>query len=135
MMVFAAMALASQADTVVKWGEPGGDAGITTEKTRSGKNLPGPTYDVSNPLNPADGVGGYDLNAAGQTRTFYGATSVAQRLNVVNEDRNGDHLQLVSRADSTAGTYSSMTAWKASDFLAGVRELESMSVEVASRGG
>jgi hypothetical protein len=121
-----------QAGTIVKWGESGGDTNIVTGGA-AGQNTMSATY--GNIVSPADGVKDYDLSAAGQTRTFYGAQSLSGASIVNNGGPSADHIQLVHNLGGFAGSLTNMVAWESQDFLTTDSELESMSVSFSSRGG
>jgi hypothetical protein len=119
-----------QASTIVNWGAPGGDTGIVTANAAG---VYGATYTDSY-VSPADGLKGYDVNAAGQTREYYGAMDAAGGLfQVLPLDR--DAIQMVSNFRGAAGTLNSMIAWEAADFLTGDRKLESLTLGFSTRGG
>ena len=125
----AAMAVASQAADLVNWGAPGGDTGIVTATTPMTKIT---TY-TSTYINPADGVGGYDVNAAGQTRNFCGASGVATVFQIT-DNADQDMMEMVKNFKGAGGTVEAMIAWKATDFLTSEREIESFTVGIAARG-
>ena len=128
------LAVASQASTIVKWGEAGGDTTIVTGSAAS-ENPIGIIYSAVNAISPADTTGGYDLNAGGQTRRFYGAQSSVPGPTIVNNAAAGDHIQLVYNFGSgNAGTLTNMVAWQEADFLTADRELESLTVSFQTRG-
>jgi hypothetical protein len=129
------MAVASQADTVVKWGESGGDTTIVTSSA-AGQNPWSTTYSDVDAASPLDGTGGYALDAAGQTRTFYAAKSVSNGVAIVNNANapSADHIQMVNNFGSgNAGSITGMVAWQAADFLTADRELESLSLQFQTR--
>ena len=136
-VAFVAMAVASQASTIVKWGEPAGDVNIIPSGNAAGENPIGTNYSAVNAISPANGTGGYDLYAAGQTRRFYGAQSSVPGPNIVNNANapSADHIQLVRNFGSgVPGTLTNMVAWQEADFLTTGRELESLSVSFQTRG-
>jgi len=131
-----ALAALVQASTIVKWGESGGDSTIVTARAAIAVTA-GTTYNLISPL---DGTGttGYDLNADGQTRTFYGAQSTGFNGTLVNQDRtvtNPDYMQLVKNYSGVVGSFTTMLAWESRDFLTNGHELESMTVGYVNRGG
>jgi hypothetical protein len=129
MVSLIALTAVVQAATIVNWGAPGGDTNIVTSGASKGAAA-GATYALVSP----DGTsGGYDLLAAGQTRTFYGA-STGWNNTLVN---NGvpDYMQLVSNFGGNLGTNNTMLAWESPNFLTTDNELENMTVRYESRGG
>jgi len=121
---------AVQAGTIVNWGAPGGDLNIVTAATPMVQNA---TYPNSY-INPANGVNGYDVNAAGQTRNFYGVTDFPHVFQI-GKQTTGDEIEMVKRFIDVAGTVQSMIAWESPDFLASGGVLESFTVGYNSRGG
>ena len=122
----------AQADTIVKWGESGGDTAMLTATTAGQNKLPD-TYNPATLVNPtfgAVGSGQYE-DLVGQTRVFYGADNYGFGGSVFMDDGGGDYMQIVGRSDP----FSAMVAWKVSDFITSVRTLESFSIEYANRGG
>jgi hypothetical protein len=145
MITTAAMAFASQADTIVNWGGPSGITNLVTAGA-STQNRAAGVYQI---VSPVDGSGGYDVNAAGQTRTFYGAQSTAWNNTIIVQDRqrdaNGDwepaptkidYAQMVFNMPATGGAMTSMLAWESTQYLngSGARELQDMTVRFESRG-
>ena len=118
-----------QAKPIVNWGVSGGDTAIVTGTAVSAPGL----TSIYGLVSPADGAAGYDLNAAGQTRTFYGAMS-ENWTKVINEGVP-DYMQLVHNGDGAADVLTSMIAWESQDFLTSDSELENMTVQYESRGG
>jgi hypothetical protein len=145
----AAMAVASQADTIINFGGP---VGVTNLVTSGGstQNRDANTYQI---VSPVDGSGDYDVNAAGQTRTFYGAASGTWNATAIVQDRSRDinnewyndptkidYMQMVFNMPKTGevigGTLTSMLAWESTQYLNGsaARELQDMTVRFESRG-
>jgi len=105
------LALAAQASTIVKWGEPGGANNIVTNSGRKGAAA-GSTYAV---VSPADGAGGYSTNVVGQTRIVYGASTESWNATLIINHNAGDYMQLVKNYSGAVGTFTTMLAWE--DFL------------------
>jgi len=139
------MAVASQADTIVNFGGPVGVTDLVTTSAATQNKL-ADTYQI---VSPADGVGGYDVNAAGQTRTFYGAQSTAWNSSIILQDRTRDennvfqwdpakidYVQMVFNMPAEGGAMTSMLAWESTQYLNGsaARELQDMTVRFESRG-
>ena len=127
----AAMAITSQAATIVKWGESGGD---TTIVTGNGNGTVSTTYTGSY-INPADGSSGYSTSVAGQTREYYGAISQTGSVFGIVSLAGGDQIQMVKNFSNNGGSLDSMVAWESPDFLTSDRELASLTMEFETRGG
>ena len=110
MIAFAAVSLAAQASTIVRWSVPGGTTNIVTASGKKGAAA-GSTYAV---VSPADGAGGYSTNVVGQTRIVYGASTKPWN-NTLVQNLNPDYMQLVNNYSGAVGTFTTMLAWE--DFL------------------
>ena len=129
----ASFALTAQAATIVNWGATGGDTGIVTGNANG---TYGTTY-TGTYVSPANGDNGYSTSVAGQTREYYGAMDQTGGVFGVNNLGGGDAVQMTRNFKAEAGmqTLSSMIAWESPDFLTTDRELESFTIEFATRGG
>ncbi|MBT3194451.1 MAG: hypothetical protein HN341_18040, partial [Verrucomicrobia bacterium] len=128
------VSLAAQGDTIVKWGESGGDDTIVTANANGSY---GTTY-TGTYVSPADGASGYDTNALGQTRNYYGAMDPDGSPFGPNENGGADGtdaIQMVKNFGGAGGTVESMIAWESPDFLTTDRKLESFAMEFSTRGG
>jgi len=120
-----------QAVTIVNWGASDGDADIVTGNANG---VYTGTYSAGY-ISPADGASGYDVNAAGQTREYYGAMDLAGGVFGIANNNAGDQVQMVKNFGGAGGTVASMIAWESHDFLAGDMELESLTMSYNTRGG
>ncbi len=128
------LSFAVQADTIVKWGESGGDDTIVTANANG---TYGTTY-TGTYVSPADGVSGYSTNVAGQTRNYYGAMDPSGNPFGLNENGGAggtDAIQMVKNFGGAGGSVESMIAWESPDFLTSDRQLASFAMEFATRGG
>jgi hypothetical protein len=120
--------------TIVQWGELGGDTTILTStgNTRGQNQFPA-TYDPATLVNPANTVGGYDVNAVGRTNVFSGADN-GNFSNTFSDNAAGDYMQLINNfGNGNAGTFLSMVAWESGEFLPGGGTLDSFKVGFHSR--
>jgi hypothetical protein len=123
----------AQAATIVNFGALGGMEMVTANA--NGETHPTPaTYSSTATIAPVDGTNGYDRDAAGQTRVFYGAQSHSGPA-ILNHSGTADRIQMVYNAGTNHVDFSNMIAWKASDFLdlKTNAELESFSIEFQRR--
>ena len=130
----ATMAMTSQASTIVQWGELGGDTGIVTATGNTkGQNAFADTFNAANPVNPADGSGGYDVDAVGRTNVFAGADN-GSFINTFTNNTAGDYMQLIHNfGTNVSGTFVSMVAWESANFLTTDGTLESFQAEFRTR--
>jgi hypothetical protein len=130
-VVMLLLSCTAMADTIVKWGESGGDTNILTAGSNTAcQNTPTNIYYESVLMNPTDGSNGYDVDAAGKTHEFSGAFDPSGFFNVFVNNAAGDYMQLVGLR-TVGETQRCMVAWQASEFLSDANELKSMVVEFA----
>jgi hypothetical protein len=125
---------AALGDTIVHWGVAGGDTEILTAGSNTKGQVQFPAiYDPATLVNPADTIGGYDVDAVGRTNVFSGADN-GNFSNTFSDNAAGDYMQLINNfGRDTAGTFLSMVAWESSGFLTGVGTLESYQLEFRTR--
>jgi len=121
-------------ETIVQWGELGGEAIVTGAGNKSGQNPLGSSYDDTAQVSPSSGADGYYATSPSErTSAFYGAQSSAFGGGVF-VNTAGDYMQLVANVGIQFDT---MTAWDIKDGFLNSQPgpvLESFTLEYQKRG-
>ena len=124
-------------ETIVQWGELGGEDIVTGEGNKSGQNALGTSYDDTAQVNPLSGTDGYYATSPSErTIDFYGAQSAAFGGGVfVNVGGPADYAQLVANVGPSQ--FDVMAAWDIKDGFLNSQPgpvLESFTMEWQPRG-